>query len=554
MSSLKLPDQCRRCGSPIDDQSSPGRGQRRCNVCGYVTAVPPSTVIHSPLGHFAEWVPSSISLLADNDDHASVITNLSRLRHEALNLVQDHVDNSPATARQWLISLLANAGELSRKAGSEPWRGGSYPYRIVQLMYALLLRRGPLDFTTKAPSPPSSFFIQDAYTILSDIAALSTHMTLARRNLYQYRIVQRELVGDRSREDLELFELAQNIAVEPVEQPRSELFEDLIVETQKLLYGRSVQDLFAIIDPRGADTGLAGHSEGDVIFVDIDRSTEASAQLVSTFVLTADRLQRFAAPYFFDLGPPAKPPRTEELAVNEAGDILWLAYYPFLDAHMYRGPRDPMAITTVPLLRLALSTIELTQAHGLYRFQWEARRRDSATKQRVNRLTQRLHAQFEGYVGERFRAGGMAVQVGITDIDGQELDCGEIDVLAVNKSINGELLIVVCEAKNVDLAVQKDQGYKHLSETMDKARVQVADKSSWVARSWPKVAGLFGLSNEARPTVLGMIVTRRPVPLSMLANWPGAVPGEVEAIVNHLLTRPTAEWRSDLTAGIVTST
>jgi hypothetical protein len=544
--------ECRRCGTQFGDVSSEELATRRCRLCGYVTVNGRAARVEIPLEHFPEYAPSTQVLLADEKEHEAACTTIARIRHEVLAPVQQRVDESRAAALQWLLSLLSSAGGLSEKAMAGLTRDGSRPFRIAQIMYALLLRRGALDFGVDPPGSTPEFFRQDAYTVLGDVSALSSALTLGRQGLYRVRIEDRRLVGERTETDLALFELVHNIdsGVERpgLEAPR-EIFDERLVESQKLAFGHAVQDLFALVDPMGADTGLAGRQEGDLVFVDLAKSTPEARSLIEQFVLTLARWRNSDAPYFFDLGPRAAAPRVEDRLIDEAADAMWLAYYPFLDARTARRPPEPMAVTTVALLIATLATADISQAHMLHRAQQEANRRDPATRDRVAWLARSVHASFEADVAKRLVTNGMTAFSGITEIAGKSLECGEIDVLAGGPAQGGGSVALVCEAKNVDLAVQKDGGYVHLQATLARARDQVRRKTAWAARHGREVAELLGLDRSPVSTV-GLIVTRRPVPLPLLGGWPGAVPSELDDIVRLLMRVPVGDWRADIAQGM----
>ena len=303
------------------------------------------------------------------------------------------------------------------------------------------------------------------------------------------------------------------------DEPLDEPFDDLVREAQRLARGRSVDELFALIDPAGADTGLAGSQQGDLVMFDLERSRPEAVALVDDFTLTVERLSRFAAPLFLDLGPVREHPRTGEMLEDEAADALWLAYYPFLPGLTARRPAGRMALTTTGLLIVTMAMLRHTEAHLLHRL--------AAESPAVRPLAREVHTRFEHKVAAALE--GFETRCGV-----ENRECGEIDVLATAPGI-----VLVIEAKNVDLALQKDTGYDHLATTLERARAQVERKARWVAAHSPDVV------------VVGLIVTRRPVPLPLLGRWPGAVPRELPRLAAHLLGTPAGEWRGDLTAGRV---
>jgi hypothetical protein len=162
------------------------------------------------------------------------------------------------------------------------------------------------------------------------------------------------------------------------------------------------------------------------------------------------------------------------------------------------------------------------------------------------------HAQLEAEVAERFQRAGMVAHAPVAALSGRELPCGEIDVLcAARAPVHAARLVVVCEVKNVDVPLQKDFGYENLSRTLKRAQTQVARKAAWVADHWPDVAPSLGLNGSEPALVVGLIVTRRTVPLRTLGRWPGSPLVDVTAVAQHLLTRPISDWRADLVRGIV---
>ena len=542
--------ECRRCGSLLTNSELIREIGRGCAACGYVTVGLRSTTVHLPLEQFPNWVPSTARLIGDDDNQQRVQAALVELCHEVMAWVTRQVDANPGVALQWLVSMLADAGTLSESAKESASRDMSRPYRVVQMMYAILLRRGPLDYRWPQPQAYPSFFVEQAYAVLSTASLISNMVTLARRGLHRIRIVDRQLVAERTNEDLELLELGQNIAIGKATWP-PEVLDPQFVEAQKAVFGQSFDDLYAFIDPIRPNSGLAANQDGDFIIIDLERCSPACIRTVDAFTLTADRLQQFAAPYFFDLGQPASPSRLGDTIVAESGDILWLAYYPFLSAVSVRRPPTRLALTAMPLLLQVFSTAETSKAFLLHRMQEEAIRTGGAALVSTAGFARSTHSDFEKSVGEQFQAAGMVVQVGLNTVDGRPLACGEIDVLAAaTHTSDPRPLVIVSEAKNVDLPLQKDFGYEHLAATMQRAQKQVAKKSDWVAAAWPRIADLVGLGAASKPIIIGMIVTRRPVPLSMLGQWPGAVLEEVKGIADHLIKNPVTGWRNDLVKGI----
>lgn len=531
---------------------------RRCSRCGYVTIKAISNFIEIPLKHLPDWEPSVKDLLIDQDDASAAQSALAAIRNTVLARVRREVDANPPVALQWLIQLLSRAEDISNEQYETASRSNSLPYRVAQIMYALLLRHGPPDFGWQPPQTDVPFFVDQAYSILTDIVALSNELVLTKRGLHRLKIKGQRLIVERRPRDLELLEFGQNVAVEeggvPAQSPRRlAIFDESFVNAQRSVLGRSVDDLLAMIDPAPRDTGLVGRQDGDLVSIDVARCRPDAAATVQAFTLTRDRLRRFQAPFFFDLGMTAHTARSDDEVEEESGEMLWLAYYPFLDFLAAKRPPSPLAISTIPLMTQALANFDHTQSYLLQRLQ-QISKKDAANSERLNSTIRSLHSDFEKAIGEKLSAVGMKTVVGLDNIRGRALACGEIDVIASAKGVDDEPLVLVCEAKNVDLALQKDAAYENLGATMKRAREQVARKASWVKESWTAVGDVLQVSTARDPTVIGMLICRRPVPLSMLGRWPGAVPAELEIIAHQLLTEPKSGWRSDLRAGVIEPT
>jgi hypothetical protein len=554
---------CRRCGAvavPVDSLLT-----CRCTICAYITVCARPREVRLPLSPLADLTPSLRVLLVDERDHEATCTAITHLRHAALQHVEERVKEAPAAAQQWLLYLLSDAGRLSQDNLAQIARNGAAPFNIAQTMYALLLPYGPLDFGLRPPKGLPPFFKDDAFGVIGDACALSNLLATARQGQYRFSIENEQLVGERTDTDIALFELAQNIhlgaeraGVEDETTIFREAIDARLVEAQRLAFGHAVQDLFGLFDPGGValgpintvDLGLVGRNKDEFIFVDLARSSVEGRSFISRLVLTRDRWRRYDAPFFFDLGPAANAPRSDEHIVDQAGDALWFAYYPFLDAVTARRPGEPMAVTTRSLLAVALTTAASSRNHMLHQTQKAANRCERGTRDRVAELVREFHADFENDVANRFGEAAVNVRSRLTEIGGNVLECGEIDVLAGSVAKDGTAIVIVCEAKNTDLPLQKVGSYSHLELTIARACEQVSRKASWVSRHPNEIGALLGL-DPSRLITVGLVVTSRVVPLDMLGKWPGAVPSELSELGRHLLQTPVAQWRADLQRGVV---
>jgi hypothetical protein len=106
---------------------------------------------------------------------------------------------------------------------------------------------------------------------------------------------------------------------------------------------------------------------------------------------------------------------------------------------------------------------------------------------------------------------GWLARARIAHVDGQPLPCGEIDGLLLHRD-DGQLLLAVCEVKDIDLPLGKTRWLAELTRKCETAWQQVSRKSSWVAQAWERVlAEQFAVEADSvrRLHVAGLVVTRR---------------------------------------------
>jgi hypothetical protein len=542
------PPACRRCGAAlvalIDEVKI-----HRCVICQYGTYAGGPDRFVVPLEQLGDYVGGGAPFLADQPTTDATVSALRRLRRAALERVQREVDADRLSATQFLLQLLDAGKKLADERATTSTRDMSRPYRIVQLVYALLLRHAPLVLGAPPPATLAPFFVKEAFSILGDVSMLSTFLTSVRHELVALSIENRQLVVVRLPLQDEMYELGHNVAGPAgASEPILSLDNAALVEAQRAAFGVAVHDLLALLSPKYGDLGVSGRHEGRVAFIDLERSSDAGCRVVEAFTLTRAQLEAFDAPFFFDRGPRAAAPRAGDRWIDEAADALWLAYYPFLEAQRLDQLSSKVAITTMDLVQRCVATMDGAQSHLLHVARREVARRDASAAAHIDALVRDYHARFEQATAALFSAAGMQARAGVESLGKKRLACGEIDVLA-GASSSDHLTLVVCEVKNVDLSLQKDGGYAHLAATLERARDQVGRKAGWVAENAAMVAEWLSLPVRST-TVVGLVITRRPVPLSMLGRWPGALLAEVPDVARALMRAPS-EWRGDLRNGIV---
>src|SRR5690606_12820251 len=235
--------ECRRCGASLEGAEVVGRVCLRCPECRYVTAFPPSSTTRLPLAYWAEQVPGTAPLLEDEPDPTRAAHVVGELIDTTLAFLAHWVDRSPGSAVHWLTTLLSRADDLSREGGEEASRDRSRPYRIAQLMYALILRHGPMDFGWSRSDEVTDYLNENGYALVSDLTILIDTLTRARRELNSMTVTGGELALARSQEDWELVELVNNIASERSAR-KTVLARSELHDLQRRLFGTSFDEIF----------------------------------------------------------------------------------------------------------------------------------------------------------------------------------------------------------------------------------------------------------------------------------------------------------------------
>jgi hypothetical protein len=487
--------------------------------------------------------------LADKSKQYKTLTAISSIRRILIDKLRKMIEGNYRGIQECLLKLLVASEDIGRSLGEQPSRAKSIPYRAIQVVYGALLSEGyTLDLSPK-PSTKERNACKDLYALVQDIVALSNIITLGRRRLRSLSLAHGSVISSTTDIDDAFFELAQNIAVEPGldTDPLSVVMDKYVSEAERTIFGWKLSDLLQI-----SNKEWSLNTEDGLVILDLSRAPTSDLDFISRLTLTADRLRSFGAPYFLDLAPPLAAKRNRRAMVEDAAAMMWLPYYPFLQARAVGQDVPSVAVTTPELLSIAMLAAANSKAYRLNRLsQFASETYDVQGRTIVQALTRHADHNFEKLVSQALEGEGLTATSSISAIDGETLPSGEIDVLAGGVGCDGQPILFVCEAKNVDLALMKNSGYDHLATTMAKAAKQVAQKADWARSSWPQCASFVNLPPTVPPITVGLIVTRRPVPFPLIVEWPGGTVAEARLIVRDALSQPRSLWRRDVLKGIV---
>ena len=98
------------------------------------------------------------------------------------------------------------------------------------------------------------------------------------------------------------------------------------------------------------------------------------------------------------------------------------------------------------------------------------------------------------------------------------LPCGDIDALLAKPLPDGCVLILLCEAKDVDMALYKTAGYAQYQKTLKHAQKQLEAKARWLLANWRDVCierFRTGFDSASRVVLVKALVTRDYSPIEM---------------------------------------
>lgn len=538
------PNQCRRCNTDLTNSSPTGRWSRSCPKCNYITCAwrPDVEIALSDVTGTLAMSPS----LPHTAGHDETLEALRRIEALIIEELCGFVGRNPRGVNAWLFDLLEKSQAISESYAQSPSRMQSVPYRAIQIIYAMLLLEGHEFQLSPTATSEELRACSNLYESVTNLIGTTNMITLGRRGQRDLRIRHGRLISSPTEIDHDLFELAQNIAEMPVSEDIGlPVIDAWLAEAERVIFGISITDLFSLVQ------SFAQIDKSGVISIDLDRLPASKRTLIDFFTLSVNRLWEFEAPYFFDLGLPATSSNKARV-LKSCTEMLWLPYYPFLTA-CGMGQQSPgIAVSTKEAFAVAQSAGEMTKAYRLVRLMEYAKdNQDDEGRIVLQSISALVHQKFEVFLADMALSMGLRVEASVAVYRDKQLPCGEIDVLAHGRGVDGATIIIVIEAKNVDVPLMKDFSYENLSRTLSRAVVQTVRKRKWAASELDKVADILQIENIVHPIILGIIATRRPVPLAMLDGLAGGSPSEVEELMKEALTVPHSHWRADLAASVI---
>lgn len=298
---------------------------------------------------------------------------------------------------------------------------------------------------------------------------------------------------------------------------------------------------------RGIGKHVKRNAGRNYFFVELGQTAPPDVREVFRRVaLTRRRLSQQLAPDFL-YRPNAPILRDTATALDASGAFDWLTFAPvMLGSHKERTEPCPVAIVSTYLVERAMLKTYTGVARRLAVAEQASKQIGPEASRSIAELRRQFHQGLEIRAAETLRGVGMTAVRGLERLDGRQIECGEIDVLAAGAGAGRELIVLICEVKDTDLSFFKDYGPREAFEVARRAHRQAQRKATWVAQHWPRVAGVFQLDAEHPEVQFVAVVVPRITPLPLgggVASIPLLELGEVGT---RVLTEPSSAWRPDL--------
>lgn len=522
---------CRCCGTTVSAENLADKDTLggTCLTCGHFNVLRQDSV-RLPIGKSLEslrGVSPVPALPANSGDHDESFRALGLAFRCLLDGSRAVVRRDRPAATAFLLDAIARREDLlaetfTRKAGAGADGNGGYEDKVsfdavvankgTQMLYLLLAESGPLDLRDSASNPDRSHLHTTLWPLLTDACGAAQMLSNADAGLSRLELSRGDVVAHKTaahtlyqEQQLNLYKAEARFkqAADPLDEPE-------YYAAQEALLGFSTRDLIKLWAGRfdQLKTLTQVVERGGISFIVLDGLPPPFSAMLEAMMLTPERVRRFGAAFYFDLGP-ERDPQQDALTVDVDACLQnWTAYYPLYAAVAVNG-RTRLAITSARAVQGALVNMYTVRSNMLAQL-IEASKRDefAAARAAVRKLAAQSWARIEAGLAETARAQGWAALSGLQTIGGKALPCGEVDVLLARRA-GDALTFMLVEAKDVDLPFWKPGSMDRLTKTVARAARQIEQKREWLAANWRAAGDHLGLAPGRRAVITAMVVTRR---------------------------------------------
>jgi hypothetical protein len=549
---LLWPFECRTCHDRqliVANDLDPDNFQltQRCQRCGFINVLE-SYAVQLPLSeawaHLPTDVRESLPATPEPPDEpqervALLKRSISAFLQGASRLVTADVNAARAALvlgmrerERLLQDILADSGSgLSHSFDERP----QIISRVTDLLYLLLQRAScaTLPAAGVQVEEVGGPFMRAFFGFASEAAFLATMLhsigngTMALVVREGKLFIEKTDVNSRIAEwDLNRHHLGRHFS--GPSSRMSEIAEALshdTTEAQRLVLGFDVVELRELFEDRFTllrRLGAVDEGADGIIIINSSSLETRQRLLLDAVTLTFDRAQRFVAPFYFDLGTERRTAANDSDVLAQSLRANWTNYYPLYQLTDNTGVRV-VATTASPAIFFFGHFVSF-KALLLQRLAACARHdaRDKKIMARVNKLTNRVHQQLEAYVREDGLALQWFVSSRLKRFQGRDLECGEIDVVLA-KQTHGQTIVVLAEAKDIDLTLLKGGALPNLERKLQEAFDQLERKREWLRQHWN--AGLREVVAQPLPDghaqLVPIVVTAWYMPPFLFDRFPG---------------------------------
>ncbi len=393
--------------------------------------------------------------------------------------------------------------------------------RTTDLLHVLLSRSElPMLFGDIPINESGIAFFQEFFPIATDAAALALQANGIEGGMWQLAvesgsvIVQSTDLHSRVAEwDLNRREFDRIVARGDGEPAAVEqLLSEETTGAERRFLGFDSGDILDLVAGGFAalrEQGGVHELEGGLWAIDSDRLEEGQQRIFRTLILDVPRVQRFALPFYFDLGA-VEPLASSVGAAARTLTSNWTNYYPVYEGRDQNG-RSRFLTSKMPLIT-CLGNMQ-TFRNRIFRRIVEAAG-NTPTGREIARLDRKLMRRLEDAAARLAKEAGWLTRVRLKkDDQGADIECGEIDLLAV-KTVHDAILVVLAEVKDLDLTPTSwPGGVAGMQAKLGRAFQQLDLRSRWVRGAWGAWLRDSLLGSQARRScpayLLPLVVTAR---------------------------------------------
>jgi len=533
--------QCRSCSGEIDFEVPTSEAYQFsvvCSKCSYVNVVERYEFridLQKMCAAYELHIP-----LEDSIDSKLCALTLKKIASALAARIADQVRVALPIARSALpIALgfresMLDDKVVARISGSESGLvppNTQFDTKAFEVLYGMLGIHGGLDVQAvrTAYAREARDFLKLVGPMIGDFVGCALQATQMRRGLLAAQLISGVLVSAKTLRHTWTVEWYQNRKelFKRAAPPLLDAYQMVSPEStraQRKLLGFDTNDVLELAEKDFARLRRSAtvHEDEYLRFIDLNRVPSRDRRIVSYLTLTPDRLRRFRVPYFFDLGAERDQPLDDLDVVIESVAFNWLYYYPFTAMTLESGTPGLVA-TGRPAFVGFLTNLLESKAGLLARIVDAARDRGNLGPD-LAALADRAHRRLEKDIrDEALRNGWFATHV--DRYRSERLPCGDMDALVAKLIPPDTCILLLCEAKDIDMAFFRDGGWEECERKVKGAIRQLEQKAKWLAKNWSSqfAQEVFGshFAQPANAIVVRTLVTRDCIPVDFLNGVTG---------------------------------